>query len=103
MTSKDASRAPPPPEGLEATFIDDGDETFVVLSFPVATPSLPGDLTPSERAIVELVLAGRRTSEIAEVRGVSVRTVSNQLQSAYRKLGVSSRAELAARLRSRTR
>jgi DNA-binding CsgD family transcriptional regulator len=40
-----------------------------------------------------------RTKSIAAARGVSERTVGNQLQSAYRKLGVKSRAELAVRMR----
>jgi len=37
------------------------------------------------------------------MRSTSERTVANQLAAIYRKLGVSSRAELAARLRSEER
>ncbi len=92
-------RSPTPPKGLEGVTITSGDETFVVLSFPVGASERPGELTASEAAVVELVLGGMRTKAIATSRGVSERTVGNQLQSAYRKLGVTSRAELALRLR----
>ena len=92
-------RSPTPPKGLEGVTITSGDETFVVLSFPVGANEQPGQLTASEAAVVELVLGGMRTKAIAAARGVSERTVGNQLQSAYRKLGVTSRAELALRLR----
>jgi DNA-binding CsgD family transcriptional regulator len=54
-------------------------------------------LTKAEREIAELVLGGASNREMAEVRGCSVRTVANQLQSVFRKLGVASRAELACR------
>ena len=79
--------------------ISSGDATFVVLSFPIVTGQVPAELTASEAAVVERVLSGMRTKAIAVARGVSERTVANQLQSAYRKLGVTSRAELAVRLR----
>jgi DNA-binding NarL/FixJ family response regulator len=92
-------RSPTPPKGLEGITITSGDETFVVLSFPIGTSEALGELTASEAAVVELVLGGMRAKAIAAARGVSERTVGNQLQSAYRKLGVTSRAELALRLR----
>ena len=88
-----------PPKGLEATSITSGDETFVVLSFPLLPKGKPATLTRSEAAVVELVLSGLRTKAIAAARGVSERTVANQLQSAYNKLGVTTRAELAVLLR----
>ena len=53
-------------------------------------------LTDAERATIQLALVGLRNSEIATRRSVAARTVANQLASAYRKLGVGSRAELAA-------
>jgi DNA-binding NarL/FixJ family response regulator len=55
-------------------------------------------LSPAERAVAELASRGRSDEEIAQQRGASARTVENQLQSAYRKLGIHSRTELAARL-----
>jgi DNA-binding NarL/FixJ family response regulator len=91
--------SPTPPTGLEGVTVSSGDETFVVLSFPIGTTEAPTKLTASETAVVALALGGMRTKAIAAARGVSERTAANQLQSAYRKLGVSSRAELALRLR----
>ena len=96
MTRRRKPDGPLPPRGLEA--FRGGAQDLVVLSFPLSVPELPAVLTASERAVVRLVLDGRRTDEIATARRVSRRTVSNQLQSAYRKLGVTSRVELAAAL-----
>jgi DNA-binding CsgD family transcriptional regulator len=55
-------------------------------------------LTPREREIVLLVADGRSTKEAAEQLYLSPRTVSNHLQNAYTKLGVSKRSELSAAL-----
>jgi DNA-binding NarL/FixJ family response regulator len=52
------------------------------------------ELTPGERASVGGVLRGHSTATIARGRGVSKRTVTNQLASAFEKLGVRSRREL---------
>ena len=57
-------------------------------------------LTRRQREIVELVLAGSSSREVADQLFVSVRTVDNHLASVYRKLGVSGRAELQAALAS---
>jgi DNA-binding CsgD family transcriptional regulator len=54
-------------------------------------------LSPAERVLVRHVCAGRRNEEIARVLGKSLGTVKNQLSSAFRKLGVDSRARLIAR------
>lgn len=65
-------------------------------------PRRRGDatLTSREREIVELVLAGRSSRAIAELLVISERTVEAHLASAYRKLGVSRRSELAAAVAS---
>ena len=76
-----------------------GDE-HIVLSFPLDASAVPATLTKAERAVALLVLEGRSDAEIAALRGVSRRTVANQLAAVFRKLEVSSRVELAARLRS---
>ena len=52
-------------------------------------------LTPTERAIVELVGAGRTNAEIAEERVVSTRTVESHLHRVYRKLEIDTRTQLA--------
>lgn len=81
-----------------ATFTLDA-QRFAVLSIPLRH-SLP-ELTPAEREVVELVLEGCSNREIGTRRGTSARTVANQLATIYRKLGVSSRAELVVSLRRR--
>jgi DNA-binding NarL/FixJ family response regulator len=58
-------------------------------------------LTEAEWAVVQLAGTGLTNAAIAERRGTTARTVSKQLDSAYRKLGVSSRRELAVRLARR--
>ena len=55
-------------------------------------------LTVREREIVLLVADGMSTKETAERLFLSARTVSNHLQNAYTKLGISKRSELAAAL-----
>ncbi len=58
-----------------------------------------GALTPSERRIAELAAAGQQNREIAEALFVTMATVEFHLRNAYRKLGISSRTQLAAALR----
>jgi DNA-binding CsgD family transcriptional regulator len=59
--------------------------------------SAANQLSETERQIVELVVAGRRNSEVAAELHLSPNTVAWNLSKVYRKLGVSSRTELAAR------
>jgi DNA-binding CsgD family transcriptional regulator len=73
-----------------------GDVELAVVSVPDVDDT--ASLTPAERAIVRLVIAGCSNKEIAARRGVSVKTVANQLAAIYAKLGVTSRFELASRL-----
>ena len=61
-----------------------------------------GDLTPTERRVAELVAEGRATKEVASLLFVSPKTVEGHLSRIYAKLGVHSRTELAARIRSGT-
>lgn len=56
-------------------------------------------LTGGERRVAELVAEKLTNREIADMLFVAVRTVESHLSNAYRKLGVQTRAELAARLR----
>jgi DNA-binding CsgD family transcriptional regulator len=56
------------------------------------------ELSETERRIVELVVAGRRNREVAAELNLSPNTVGWNLSKVYRKLGVSSRTELAARI-----
>ena len=53
-------------------------------------------LTPREREAAELAARGLADREIAEALFLSIRTVHAHLRSAYAKLGVAGRGELAA-------
>jgi DNA-binding CsgD family transcriptional regulator len=65
----------------------------------LAVAAAEAALTAREREIAMLAASGLSSSEIAErLGGVSVRTVTNHLQRAYAKLGVSRRGELAGAL-----
>jgi DNA-binding CsgD family transcriptional regulator len=56
-------------------------------------------LTPSELRVSELAATGLTTRQIAESLFITSKTVEFHLRGAYRKLGVSSRDELAEGLR----
>jgi DNA-binding CsgD family transcriptional regulator len=56
-------------------------------------------LTPAERAICRLLLAGAHNKEIARTLKKSVATVRNQLHSLFSKLGVTTRTAAATKLR----
>jgi DNA-binding CsgD family transcriptional regulator len=58
----------------------------------------PGELTPGERRVADLVATGKTNREIATELFVTVHTVEKTLSRAYAKLGVRSRTELARRL-----
>jgi DNA-binding CsgD family transcriptional regulator len=58
----------------------------------------PDALTASERRVAELAGSGMTNREIAESLFVTVRTVEFHLNHSYRKLGIDSRAKLAAAL-----
>jgi DNA-binding CsgD family transcriptional regulator len=55
----------------------------------------PGELTPAERRVVDLVVAGHTNDEVAAALFLSRRTVEAHLWRIYRKVGVRSRTELA--------
>jgi DNA-binding NarL/FixJ family response regulator len=56
------------------------------------------ELSETERRIVELVVAGRRNRDVAAELSLSPNTVVWNLSKVYRKLGLNSRTELAARI-----
>ena len=74
-----------------------GDLQHCWLVVPSEALGLDPRLTAAERQVVVGVLRGRSNAAIATARRTSCRTVANQLAAIYRKLGVSSRWELAAR------
>jgi DNA-binding CsgD family transcriptional regulator len=67
-----------------------------LLRVPTRRRAASDDLTPTESRIVELVLAGSTNREIAQALFVTEKTVEANLTRVYRKLGVRSRAALAA-------
>jgi DNA-binding CsgD family transcriptional regulator len=56
------------------------------------------DLTPTEQRVARLLAEGRTVRAVAELAFMSPKTVEAHLTRVYRKLGISSRAELGARL-----
>ncbi|HEY1915425.1 MAG TPA: AAA family ATPase [Streptosporangiaceae bacterium] len=63
-------------------------------------PRAPAELTETERQVAELVAAGLTNRETAARAFLAVKTVEAVLGRVYRKLGIRSRAELAARMRA---
>jgi DNA-binding CsgD family transcriptional regulator len=55
-------------------------------------------LTPRQRQVCELAAAGKGNRQIAQALFLSIKTVETHLAAGYRKLGVGTRAELAAAL-----
>ena len=65
---------------------------------PTSASELLSTLTPQERRVAEAVASGASDRQVAAEMFLSPRTVAYHLSSVYRKLGISSRAALAARL-----
>jgi DNA-binding NarL/FixJ family response regulator len=67
----------------------------VNLAMARLTPVAPSAaaLSDAERDVVAGILGGKRAAAIARERGTSIRTVSKQITSIYKKLGASSRRE----------
>lgn len=95
--SKDPdSLALPLPDGAQVTRLG---RDLALIELPLPFAEIPPALTEAEQDVALEVFRGATNREIADARGVSVRTVSKQLEAIYRKLGVSSRAELVLYLR----
>ena len=73
-----------------------GGEDIVVLSVPLPNLQYPEGTTAAEHEIIDLVLQGLTAKEIAERRAASLRTVTTQLGTIFRKASVNSQAELIA-------
>ncbi|TYB49534.1 helix-turn-helix transcriptional regulator [Actinomadura chibensis] len=88
---------------LHAQPLTAGEDVAVTIQPAVGTNLLPAmalwhGLTPKERAVVEQVLEGLATKQIARRLAMSPHTLNDHFKSIYRKLGVSAREELIARL-----
>lgn len=88
----------PLPDGARVEHLDDG---LALLSFPLPQAQVPDALTPAEQDVALRVYAGASNAAIARERGVSTKTIINQLETIYRKLNVCSRIELVLLLRGR--
>lgn len=87
------------PAGLVVFHIDVAGARLALLSFEVTDSVALPALSHAERAVMLAILHGRSNAEIAAARGTTPRTVANQVARLFAKLGVRSRAELAARVR----
>lgn len=67
----------------------------VTAALPAAAE--PGNLTQAQRAVMELLLEGRGTDEIARVLGRSSFTVRNHIKAIFKAYGVNSRSALIVR------
>lgn len=79
----------------------DGETVISLITFrgAEASPRLPagvaGLLSPREREVAECAAEGLSTREISERLALSAHTVKEYLKSVYRKLGISSRVDIA--------
>lgn len=78
------------------SFLGAGGSRYLMFETPLATLMEP--LSNAERELVERLLHGDTQRAMADHRGVSVRTVANQMSRLFEKLDVSSRTELVAHL-----
>jgi DNA-binding NarL/FixJ family response regulator len=90
------------PAGVRARLAEAviGGERVLVGTYPPSNADAAAQLTPTERDVVAHLMCGSTNQDIAIRRGTSSRTIANQIQSIFRKLGVQSRVELALRLQS---
>jgi DNA-binding CsgD family transcriptional regulator len=86
----------PLPEGASVDFLG---PDLALLELPEPEMRVPPALTQAEEDVALRVFRGETNESIARARGVSPKTVGNQLESIFRKLGVASRAELVLLLR----
>ncbi len=74
--------------GIDAATLD-----TIAVSHSPALPTFR--LTPRERQVVQLVVAGCSNDRIAERLQIRPQTVKNQLSRIYAKMGVATRVQLA--------
>lgn len=84
--------------GYWVTFSALGQPGFVDAGPRPEAAALLQALSPSERRVALLVARGKRNQEVAAELGKSLRTVEFQLNTIYRKLGLSNRTQLARAL-----
>jgi DNA-binding NarL/FixJ family response regulator len=80
---------------IEARMTENRAECALRIAWSVQELCVARGMTPSEASIVPMLIAGVSDAEIARRRAVSRRTVANQTSAIFRKVGVTSRFELA--------
>jgi DNA-binding NarL/FixJ family response regulator len=86
----------PAPRDLRASKLETSTREILVLSYQLASPTIPDGLTAAEREVLAGILGGQSNAAIARGRRTAVWTVANQVASIFRKLRVASRAELVS-------
>jgi DNA-binding CsgD family transcriptional regulator len=81
---------------LAALPIEAAGQAYVLVCWSMSKPANWDQLTGAELQVAAALVEGASNQQIAIARGSSVRTVANQVASIFRKLGVRSRADLAA-------
>ncbi|HVM53585.1 MAG TPA: LuxR C-terminal-related transcriptional regulator [Acidimicrobiales bacterium] len=95
VASSAEGRSLPPPAAM-AVIVSLVDELVVATSRQGRPPFGWDSLTAAERRVVDLVARGKTNREAAEALGIKASTVHSHLLHVYAKLGIGSRAELAA-------
>lgn len=95
--------AQPAPSASNVSFFSLGPDDFATIDLAAESPegnrpisplsTLP-PLSAAESLVLAELVTGRSNRQIAETRGTSLRTVTNQVSAVFRKLGVRSRSEL---------
>jgi DNA-binding NarL/FixJ family response regulator len=78
--------------------IDLAGEQIAIGSLPLVDEKKFTALTEAEREVAIELMRGATYAAIASKRGSAERTIANQAQSLYRKMGVNSRLELSTAL-----
>jgi DNA-binding NarL/FixJ family response regulator len=86
------------PSDLDLRVSSDAEGQPRLVSMARCDEGLEAVLTHSECQVVRCLIEGCCYTQIASARRTSVRTIANQIASAYRKLGVSGRTELLRQL-----
>lgn len=84
--------------GLTLSRFELGGERYIVLAHDLSGPDGPRVLTAAEQRVFARLLDGASNAAIARSLGRSPRTIANHVAAIFRKLDVSSRSELVARL-----
>jgi two-component system nitrate/nitrite response regulator NarL len=88
----------PVPAGELVFEVDLGGQTYLLICRPRPRPLASLGLSPREKEIVRLVARGLPNKAIAKVLDISLWTVATHVRRVFAKVGVSSRAEMIARI-----